>query len=468
MEKAGLGLRLKSSSNMTAAIFLVLALMVFASLISQRHYLRWDLTSTGEHTLTDKTVQILKNVRKPVKIKAFVREGFPEAEDTERLLSAYHYLVPTITYELIDPQKNPAVAQHYNVKTLNTIILEGYGHSQTTKIADEEHVTNALIRLLESKIKKVYWVTGHGERVFVGSDMKAFGKLNEKLSKQNYEFKEINLMREEIPEEASLVVVAAPLKPLFPEELQSLRKYINAGGSVIIFLEPLHDGGLKKFLKSYSVLITDDIIVDKLSRVMGGNYLFPMLVTYADHEITRDFRLTCFFDLARSVEPIGKPKKGVTVTALAKTSTSSWAEMDIESLHKGRARFDAEDRQGPISLAAVVELEPPIKKADEGKKHEQRGELQITGRGKLVVFGDVDFASNSRLELAGNEDFITNTINYMVGREEFITIQRKPKPIEPLLLSRAQGMVVFWIPVVAMPLIMLLLGIVVWLRRRSR
>jgi ABC-2 type transport system permease protein len=80
----------------------------------------------------------------------------------------------------------------------------------------------------------------------------------------------------------------------------------------------------------------------------------------------------------------------------------------------------------------------------------------------------VDFASNKRFGLAANGDFVMNTVNYLVGRENLIIIKKKHKPVEPLMLNRTQGMVVFWIPVVVIPLVVLIIGIAVWNRRRSR
>jgi len=453
---------------MTAAILLILVSVVIITLLSERHYLRWDLTWTGEHSLSGKTIQLLKSVQQPIAIKAFVRIGFKEAEDAKKLLSSYTYHTPHITYELIDPERNPALARRYNVKNINTFVLEGYERSQTIRIADEESITNALLRLIKGESQKVYWVSGHGERVFRGSEADTLSRLQQELSNENYEFSGINLMREDIPQDASLVVVSAPDKPLFPEEVTSLKNYLDQGGRIIIFLEPFNDAGLKDFIQHYGIKITDDIVVDTLSRVMGGDYLVPMVANYGAHDITKDFRLTSLFYTARTVEPGDELKSGLTAAALAYTSPDSWSETDIQSLDAGAVPDNEGDRKGPLSLATIVELEPPIKKVAEEKREESSQENKITGKGKLVVFGDVDFASNRFFDIAGNGEFMLNTINYLVGREELITIRKKHKPIEPLMLTRTQGRMLFWLPVVVMPLIVLLLGIVVWYRRRSR
>jgi ABC-type uncharacterized transport system involved in gliding motility auxiliary subunit len=469
------GTFLKSSSNLTAAVLLVLALAVVITLLSERHYLRWDVTATGEHTLSEKTLQVLETVTEPVHIKAFSREGHPDADEVKRLLGAYHYEAPGITFELIDPERNPAVTRRYNIRSLNTLILEGYERTQTVKMADEEHITNALIRLTKSEERVCYWVTGHGERAFQGSEAEALTALQEDLSDENYRFEELLLMKRDIPGDATVVVLAAPEKPLFPEEVESLRRYLIQGGRLVVFLEPFQDGGLTSFLKDFGIVVAQDIIVDKMSRVMGGDFLLPMVAQYGAHEITQNFKLTCFFEIARSVEVSEETIPHVTPTVLALTSPESWAETDRDALDEGRVGFDASsERKGPLSLAAISELKPPLPEPEgetdggEEKSEPKDGPGEITGEGKLVVFGDADFASNKYYHTSGNADFITNTMNYLAGRGDLITIQQKHRDVEALMLNREQGMVLFWIPVVVIPLCVVMIGVVVFLRRRSR
>ncbi len=468
--KASIVYRLKSSSNMSAAILLVLALAVVITLLSERHYLRWDLTAAGEHTLSEKTLQVLETIDDPVHVRAFSREGHADAAEVERLLGAYHYAEPDITYELVDPDRNPKVTRQYNVRTLNTLVLEGYGRTQTVKIADEEHITNGLIRLSKSEERVCYWVSGHGERDFRGREPGALSRLQEDLSDENYRFEELYLMKRDIPEDATLVVVAAPETTFFPEEIESLRTYLHAGGSLLIFLEPFQDAGLSGFLKNHGVRTAQDVIVDKMSRVMGGDYLLPMVAQYGSHEITEDFRLPSFFELARSVEPVEDTPPAIESTALARTSPDSWAETDQEALNQGRVGFEpGSDRKGPISLAVVSELRPPLDTpGDADEATEAEGPEGITGQGKLVVFGDADFASNKYFHTSGNADFILNALNYLAGRKDLITVQKKHRDVEALMLNREQGLLVFWVPVVAVPLCVLILGTAVFIRRRSR
>lgn len=456
--------RLKASSNMTVAILLILVLAVVITLLSDRHYFRWDLTAYGEHTLSDKTLQVLKTIQGPVTAKAFVKEPSEEASNVKKLLASYQYHLKGMSFDLVDPDRNPALTRQYDIRTLNTVILEGFGRSQTVKTPDEENLTNALIRLSKGQTEKVYWIVGHGERPFKSTDPESLATIYQNLSNQSYKFEELNLAQKDIPSDAALIVVAAPEKPLFPEEVASLKRFLNKGGSLLVFLEPYQDGGLKDFLREYGLVICSDVVVDKMSRVMGGDFLLPMIVSYGNHEITKNFRLLSFFSLARSVEVDKKvKKKGLTLTNLALTSPESWSEMDRDALKQGKARLDPEDRQGPISLAVIVELNPKEAKGEESKEEDK-----ITGDGKMVVFGDADFASNKFVSLAGNNELITNTMNYLVGRKDLITIPEKERPTDHLMLTRNQGLLLLWVPVVLIPLLVIVLGIVVWRKRRSR
>lgn len=459
--------RLISSTNMTAAILLVLASIVLITLLSEKHYLRWDLTAAGEHTLSEKTLQVLKTVKEPVAVKAFVQEGQGTSDEVKRLLGAYCYHAPNIQFELIDPDRSPALANRYNIRSLNTLVLEGYQSSQTIKLPDEENITNALVRLSKKETNTAYWLSGHGERSFEGTEPESFSRLKEHFSKENFQFKDLNLMKGDVPQDAALLVVAGPEKPLFPEEVESIGRYLNKGGSLLLFLDPFKDGGLAGFLKERGVLIAQDIIVDKMSRVMGGDYLLPMAVSYGNHEITRDFRITSFFPLARSVEVDTEKREKLTLTGLAYTSPDSWAETDRQALEQGKVALEERDRRGPVCLAVAGEFKPSAPKEGE-EKEKKEGSSEGTGKGRLVVFGDSDFASNKYFNLSGNGDLITNTVNFLAGRKDLITIPKKQKPAHALTLTQGQGLALFFVPVVLIPLSVLVLGVVVWSRRRSR
>ncbi len=442
-------------------IIIIIAILVFIALLSQKKYVRVDLTSVKEHSLTDKSKLILKKLTQDVELIGFTREGFQEYSELKMLFSAYEYESKKVKTRLVDPIRYPALAQKYNIKQFNAVVVEGYGRHQLVKFPQEEEITNAINRLVEGKAKKVAWIIGHGERSFKDEKEPGFSALKELMEYDNFELEEMNLLHKDIPEETALVIIAGPEQDFLPEEVSVLRSYLNRGGNVMLFLEPLHDAGLKGFLKEYGLIIERDVVVDKFSKAQGGDFLLPIVVSYNPHEITKDFRVATIYRTARSVKASdrnGDPR--MDIKELALTSEDSWAETDVETLFKGQTKLDEADKKGPICLFALVELNPPV--LNEGKTPE------ITGPGKLALFGDVDFATNQLLALGGNKQLVLNTISYMCQKLDFINIKREHKPIQPLLLTNKQKNIIFWFPIVLVPLVVLIIGSIVWYRRRAK
>ncbi|VBB42744.1 putative ABC-type uncharacterized transport system involved in gliding motility auxiliary component-like [uncultured Desulfatiglans sp.] len=462
--------RLLKSGGTGAAVAAVLALLVFLNLLSDRYYLRWDLTDSKQNSLSAETIKVLENIQEPVQIKAFLVDGRDETRKVEDLLAAYRYHNRQVDYSVIDPTRNPSEARLYDVTSEKTLILEGYGRSQTVKIPDEQKITNALHRLMESAPRRVYWLSGHGERSFEGKEPEHLKSFADALEAENCENSALNLMRGEPPRDADAIIVAAPEKPLFPEEIGWLDAFLEDGGRILVLLEPFRDGGLESFLRRHGIGISDDIVVDPFSRVMGGDYLMPMVSDYGDHEITKGFDLTSIFPMSRSLDVLdAEEASSGEAVCLAYTSEDSWAETDRAALDEARVELNTTDRKGPLCLAALVETAGPGRNPGEGLSGEAAEEGQADlENGRLAVFGDCDFASNQFLSVAGNQRFIVNTFRYLAGKSDFITVEPRRGRLESLTLSRSQGRIFFLFPVVVLPALVLLAGVWIWMRRRPK
>lgn len=443
----------------TAGIFLpfviFVGILVFISLLSTKHYVRYDLTASKEYSLSDKSKKVLNKLSQEIVLLGFVREGMDEYSQLKRLFAAYEYESQNIKTKLVDPVRYPSIAQKYNIKHFNTVIVEGFGRNQTVKFPNEENITNAINRLIEGKVRKIGWVIGHNERSYKEEKEKGVSLLKETLEGENFEFQEINLMRDPIDTSYDICVIAGPEGSLMEEEINALKEYFRSGGNLIVFLEPFTDAGLADFLKQNGIILREDIVVDKFSKAQGGDFLLPVVVSYTNHGITKDFHLATIYRSARSVS-IDKDKlPELDLTELAFTSKDSWAETDIDSLFKGRVSEDEKDMKGPICLMAIAE-----------GRGDLRGEKDI--KGKMVVFGDVDFITNQFISLGGNRQLLMNTVNYLCSRLDFINIEKIHKPVQPLLLTSTQRQVIFWVPFISIPSLILGIAFLMWFRRRPR
>jgi ABC-type uncharacterized transport system involved in gliding motility auxiliary subunit len=383
-----------------------------------------------------------------------------------------------VNYEFVDPDRQPEIAKRLEVRSYGTLVLEGYGKKQTIQNADEESITNAILKLSRKEQKRVYFLVGHGERSIEKTDKEGYSNVREALEKENFAVADLNLLRQaQVPEDAAALIVAGAEKPLFPQEIASLKSYTDGGGKLMVLLDPFRDAGLREFLKGYGVEVGDDIVIDKLSRVFGGSYLMPVVMQYGHHQITENFDLATFFPEARSVAPAKQPPEGVQLETLASTSENAWAEKNLEELKNGEASFDEkEDTLGPISLIVLAEIdhkenqpnetkEPPGK---EGNDPAEQGAQKNAKQALLLVVGDSDFASNTYFGLSGNGDLFLNMVNFLAQEQNLITIKPRGKSQQPILMTQSQALIVFLILMVVVPLMVLFSGLAVYRVRRSQ
>ncbi|MEW5902419.1 MAG: Gldg family protein, partial [Acidobacteriota bacterium] len=328
--------------------------------------------------------------------------------------------------------------------------------------------------------KVIYFLEGHGEDSIEQAETSGYSFVRDELQKLGYEVKKQTLaLSDTFPQDCALLVVPGPQKDLLPNELDTIRNYLYEGGRVFFMVDPENAPGLVPYLGGFGVKLENDVIVDTVSRLFGGDYFMPVITEYEFHEITRNFRIATFFPYARSVEIADSKPEGVTPTVLGKTSPNSWSERQLD---RKQVTFDKEkDKQGPIPLAVVAtvkpkeeekkepEKTPEMKPGEEKKEGEQNkpAALQARKEGRLAVVGDSDFVSNRYFNLSGNGNFFLNTANWLTEESDLISIQPKTSSPRTVQFTPSQGRIIFSVAVIILPLATILLGISVWIRRRS-
>jgi ABC-type uncharacterized transport system involved in gliding motility auxiliary subunit len=445
--------------NMLLMILIFLGIIIFIEAISIRHHKRIDLTEDSRYSLSQQSRQVLSSLQKDVKATAFYKEGQRDKDSIRDLLDQFVYHSKRFKFEFIDPDRNPVKANKYKIDSYGTIVVESNGRQEKVYMGDEEKITNAILKATSDKKKTIYFVKGHGENEILDFGKDGYSAAKMALEDENYYVKELFLLREDMPPDASLLVISGPKKDFFEPEIEKIETYIEKGGRVLFMIDPYTSSRIKEFLKKYSVILGDDIIVDVLSRLFGADYLTPVVSNYRYHPITKDFNIASFFPVSRSVEVDKETKEGISAEILVSTGDGSWSETDKKSIEEGKPAFDdKKDRKGPIPVAAVVTIENKSKGEDDKK----------TRKASLVVFGDSNFANNTYFRLSGNGDLFLNTIGWLAEEGELIAIRKKRKNISPVVLTRFQGKVVFWSSVIFLPLTVLLIGVVVFQKRRKK
>jgi ABC-type uncharacterized transport system involved in gliding motility auxiliary subunit len=476
LNRAALGPKLSRKSllysgNMVLVVVLVLAILGLANYFLSKHNHRWDFTAAKVHSLSDQSITVLEALKTDVSFKGFFREGNPGRAAMENLLKIYAYHSPRVRYEFIDPDKNPGLVKRYGVTQDGTTILEAGDKEGRVTTTTEEDVTNALIKATRAQKKVIYFLEGHGEESVDGTGDNSFSTVKAELEKIGYEVKKQNLaLADRFPKDCALLVVPGPQKDLLPNEYETIKAYIHNGGRVLFLVDPETPTLLPLLLADYGFKLENDIVVDTVSRLLGGDYFMPVVSEYEPHAITDKFGYATFFPYARSVE-VGEIKpEGATVTELAKTSPNSWAERELD---QKEVKFNpAKDRQGPIGLAAVSDFKvkpaapsPAPAEAKPGQPAPQAESAEKDVR--IAVIGDSDFAKNRYFGLSGNGNFFLNVANWLTEEADLIAIQPKTQTPRTIQLTPSQGRLIFLVSIVILPLLVLLLGVSVWIRRRS-
>lgn len=490
------GFRRKSflySSNLLLVVVLVLAIVVLLNVILARNHHRFDFTQSKLHSLSDQSVTVLKALKQDITVRCFFREGNYGRAAMENLLKNYSYHSGKIKYEFVDPDKNPGLVKRYDVTQDGTSVLESGDKDNRITTTSEEDLTNAIIKITRSAKKAVYFLEGHGEHPVEDAEENGYGTAKAELEKLGYEVKKLALaLADTFPKDCALLVVAGPQKDLLPNELETIERYLGEGGRLFLMVDPEAAPGLVPYLAKFGVKLENDLVVDTVSRLLGGDYFMPVVTEYESHEITRGFRYATFFPFARSVDALteGKPE-GATLSVIAKTSPNAWSERQLD--RKEVAFDEGLDVQGPISLAVVgtIKSKTEEKKAEddsaeatetaEPKDASETPSAQETaenapkaeegaapkGDGRLAVFGDSDLASNRYFGMSGNGNFFLNTVNWLTEESDLIAIQPKTQNPRTIQLSPSQGRLLFFVSVLLIPLAVLGLGLSIWFRRRS-
>ncbi|WP_058484875.1 GldG family protein [Defluviitalea phaphyphila] len=467
--------KFKFGGYMTAMTGIVLAVLIVINLLAGKLNLKLDLTENKLYSLSEQTINILDNLDKDVTIYALYETG-KEAPTFDEILKKYSSYSKKIHIEYKDPILYPQFASQYDkdgegietgslivvgsnnkFKVISPYELVNYSFNQYTfqstaeSLAVEQKVTSAIQYVISDKNTVLYTLKGHDE-----TELPYY--ITKQLENENYEVKDLNLITEnKIPEDANVLLISSPYRDISEEEANIIKDYLENEGRAI-FLMQIRDielPNLYKIFNSYGIDIQKNIIVEGSSTHQFRNPIY-IIPEQQDHDIIdpiKSKKLPILFPVARSIEILNAKKDSITIEPLLITSDSSYAKVNLQSetLEK-----EAEDIEGPFNTAVAIT----------DKWTEDNNEFQT----KLVVIGNSEFLDSqiNSISAGGNMDFFLNSINWLVDKEENISIRPKSLMSEYLSINMAQIMIFSGITVIVIPLIIMIIGIIVWLRRKNK
>lgn len=437
---------LQYGSNIVFQVVIVVAIVGLIAFLTTRRHFRSDWTENSLYSLADQTEKLLSGLEKEVKLTAFFKGS--EQSAAKDLLDEYKYRTGQMEYEFVDPDEQPQIAKQYQVKKYNTVVVECGAKRETIEELSEVNLTNAIVKVTRDQDKSVYFLTGHGERGIADESQEGYKQAVEAIKKENHRVREFNLVRSQsIPDSCTVLAIVAPKSNLFPGEADSIKAYIDNGGKALILLDPDTPQSFRDLAAYYHVEVGNDMVVDGsgMGRLFGAGPGMPLVTNYDKSiAITKDFSVMTFYPYTSSVIP-QSDKGGYTIKEMLKTGPNSWAETDYAS--REVAFNEGKDKQGPVSIATLIE--------------KKQGDKKTT----LAIFGDSDFAKNGYWRNEGNADLFLNTVNYLAEEEDQIAIRPKEVDDRRVTLTQADVGMMFYLVVVAIPLVVIIFGVVFYVKR---
>ncbi len=458
---------------MTIAFFVIVILINF---LLFRSPTRIDVTATRVFSLSQQTVQVLENLDSPVRANAFFAPSDSntafDRQQAEDLLNEFSRRSSNFTYRFIDPELNRSVAVQYDVRDFPVVVFEDLETSVQQGIfnlTEQDFVTGILVATGIQQ-KRVYFLTGHQEASL--SRDPATGQQDDEgldfalqgMQRDNYEIRPLNLKQDgEVPSDAAVVIVAGPKRDLDPDEMDAVMDYLLGGGKMIMLLDPDSPDSYRQVLAEWGMLVGKNPVADLISNV-AGEAKSPMAQKSNAQFVTSgltgipiaDKLNVVFFLDATAVQPVVALEDlppYVTYGSLTRTTPASWLEM-----HPEEVNYDpGDDVQGPFDVGAVIQAGATL-----------TGQ-PITAQdtvAKIVVFGDSDFAKNKFFYSSDNADLLLNSVNWLAGDYELISIRPKLITFRELVVNQRERDFIKWSSWFVPPIIMLVLAIFVWWRRR--
>jgi ABC-type uncharacterized transport system involved in gliding motility auxiliary subunit len=447
----------KYAAYATIYTLVVIAVVVVANILADRHNKSYDTTANKRYSLSDQTVKIVKGLKQDASITYFNQStSFRQGKD---LLDQYANLSPKVKVEYVDPDKNPTLAREAGIRNLGTAIVQIGMKREEAKSMTEEGVTGAFIRDLKSNTRTVCFVTGSGEHQIDSTDRDGLSQFKELLSKDNYETKSIDLLQKaEVPSDCTTVVIAGPTRNYEQPEVDAIKKYVEEGGRTFLMLDPplklrrseiAPNDALASLLATWGVTMNKDLILDlnPIGQLAGLGPQVALVTSYGSQPIVSEMKGTATgFPLSRSMDIKNGDK-----TNVQKLFDSSPGSLATTNLSSGEVSVnDPKNKKGPLTIAAAGTY-------NTGKENMQ---------GRFVVVGSSSWAANGFLNFNGNNDLALNTINWLASDEDLISIRPKEREDRRITMTQAQMSGVRVISQFVLPLFVIVAGISVWWRRR--
>ncbi len=470
---------------------LVLAVAIPLNLIFERLNITADMTPNSLYTLTPTTTKMLDQYdQQGIVVDVYFLGKLEEMENDPEMLAMYRTLIEYDKFNCfhlidIDPDTEPQLVKNLDptgeykltdydflfkrdqfVKRIPASLMYTYGTAENAKgetivtnaeFRAENYFTGAMYSVVTGEEPVVYFLEGHGEH---GLDEMTTLKAN--LANYNYRAKSLNLMNaESVPEDACMIVCAGPTRDISEEEFQKLNDYLDKGGNLSLLMTPnpakLSYSYLETIMYRFCIGMDYNTIyeTDAARHVSGNNQIYMVdlvpAVEEAEIDLTADLlankAIIPYMPSARSFyQQYNENYTTCQVGDLLRTATTAMADPCGGTLE------DPESVTGKQQSLAMYSQD------------------SLRNNAKLAVFGSAEFLLDTSMTTnyyIQPTYLYVSTITWMYNSDVDMNIDNKSKTYDELPINSSGTAKTYMALFLAAPIVIALIGVVVWLRRKD-
>jgi hypothetical protein len=424
------------------------------------------------------TKQLVAALDQPIEVTLFYPPGNDVAEELAAYFADLGRASSKLTVTRTDQAVDPAKAKALGVSGNGAVAFARGGQHEQIQIPSKLESARPKLRILDQDVHKrllsiargkrtIYLVQGHEERTLTAPhDSESGGALSllrELLQGQNLDVRELGMaqgLANEVPADASVVMLVGPQRPMLAEESAALVRYFRTGGRLLVAVDPEAAAAAAPILAGLSLQLSNATLAndriywsrthqkaDRVGIVPTGYASHPALSSQAPYGTQMPVVLLGAGALTKSSVV---PEPAPTVDFIIRTEPNTWEDKNKD------LEFDTGSEERKIyTVAAAVTLRKPA------------GTTDVKQDGRAFVIGDSDVFSDLLIRNRANALLAFDAIRWLVGEPEAAGPVSNEEDV-PVRHTRKQDVFWFYSSVFLAPALVLLTGWAATRKRRKR
>ncbi len=475
-------------------VAIVILLNVVLAVLSESYNMNFDLTPNKDFEISQETKDYLASLTENVEIcttvdeLSFKNSGSLYYRQAYEVLKKYEFNSDKITVNFVDMTTNPTYVEKYKqyydgtigdssiiifnedtkrIRVLstsdlfNTEINYYYFQEEITSSKAEQTLTSAIMYITDPEPKSAVYLD-------VATQSANGANIQSLLEANGFELTTVDPLTEDIPAEADLIVLNAPMNDLAPETIDKLYTFMENGGNYgknMIYLASMYQNetpNIDAFLAEWGIVVGNGVLSDSNQQnILSGTsgYGFASYITENDYTggiASDNLSAPVLSYYARPIELLFEYSGNVSTLSLLSTSETGYA-LTAEIM---------QEYQSTGVMPAIEEKAIPMIALS--NKYTFIDNEQVLSN--LVVFGSDEMLNSSFTETTyyNNGDYFVSIVNKISGKENGIYIVEKDLSGDTFQITEAQVSTLRVLIMFIIPAAVAIVGIVVWLKRRHK